>query len=171
VEPTTVNAILSGRNGAMEAWYRASVHARDEFWRGVHRVLARLANRVSADEAAKIIAAISARIPELTEEETAAIPKWEDEALLNFWNRAENQFADLVKTDEGRIQYYEMWIARAREDIARFRSAGAEVHNGVELVQRAIMRGDRKAIKQLTEDGEQVNTHILTILGSRARTG
>jgi hypothetical protein len=172
VEPTTVNAILSGRNGTgMEAWYRASVHARDEFWRGVHQVLARLANRVNAEEAAKIIAAINARVPELTAEETAALPRWKDEALLDFWNRAENQFADLVKTDEKSIQRYERWIAELRERIPACRLIGAEVHKGVEMVQLAIMRGDREVIKHYTQEGEKLSMVILEILAGNARSG
>jgi hypothetical protein len=167
VDPTIVNAILSGRNGnGMEAWYRVSVHARDEFWRGVHQVLARLANRVLAEEAAKIIAAINARIPALTANEVAALSIWVDEALLDRWKRAEKVFADRVKSEEQSIRTYEEWIADAREAIAAYQPVGAELHEGVELVQRAIIRGDREAIKQLTEEGRRVDMAILKMLAA-----
>jgi hypothetical protein len=118
----------------MEAWYWESVHARDEFWHGVHDVLARLANRVNGEEAAKIIAAINARIPMLTTDEVAALSIWEDEALLDRWKRAEQQFADRVKSEEESIRDYEKWIADARELIAAYQPAGAEIHKSFELV-------------------------------------
>jgi hypothetical protein len=168
VEPTTVNAILSGRDGTgLEAWYRASVYAREAFWHGVQQVLARLANRIGAEEAAKIIAAINVRIPMLTAEETTALPRWEDQALLNRWKRAEQEFVDLIKREEKSIRDYEKLIADARETIRVYRPAGEEVSQGVKAVQRAIVRGDRKAIKQLTEDGREVGIAILKILAGR----
>jgi hypothetical protein len=168
VEPTTVNAILSGRDGTgMEAWYRASVHARYEFWCGVHPVLARLANRVNAEEAAKIIAAINVRIPMLTAEETAALPRWKDEALLKRWKRAEQAFMDIIKREEKKIQDYEQLIADARESIDVYRPASGEASQGVKAVQRAILHCDRKAIEQLTEVERELAMGILQILAYR----
>jgi hypothetical protein len=48
---------------AVDKWRHASVIARDEFWKYVRVVLARLANRVSAEAADSIVAAIAQRIP------------------------------------------------------------------------------------------------------------
>jgi hypothetical protein len=168
LDPTTVNAILSGRNGTgMEAWYQASVHARNVFWRGVHQALARLANRVNGEQAAKILAAINARIPMLTADEVAALPRWEDEELLNRWKRCEQQFVKIAKSEEDSIRTYEKWIAKAREAIAIYRPAGEEVHQSVKHVQLAIMRGDREAIKQFAEAERKLAMDILKILANR----
>ena len=83
---------------------------------------------------------------------------------MNFGNALKN--SSLI-WDEKSIRYYEQWIADARERVAAYKSGGAFVRDGVELVEHAIMRGDRKAIKQLTEKGEQLNIDILKILANR----
>jgi hypothetical protein len=78
----------------MEQWYRTSVRTRAGFWRGVHDVLSRLSNRIDADTAAKIISAINARIPMLTADENAALPKWADDFEIEAWKGTQALLAD-----------------------------------------------------------------------------
>jgi hypothetical protein len=75
LEPANVNAILSYGEHGMEAWYRASVRARVQFWQHLHQTLSRLVNRIDQEQANKIMAAVAARIPTpmATEREFATI--------------------------------------------------------------------------------------------------
>ena len=117
--------------GSVDA--EVSVRERFEFWAGLPERLARLGNRLGADEQPKIYAALHARIPMVTPDDQRAIQEEDANDDERFW--------DLMR-DLG-----EASIQGHKEMIATFEAAIAEqtplVADAIERVERSRDRLER----------------------------
>lgn len=72
----------------------ATVAERVAFWGQLHRRLDKLSNRIGADDQAKIIGAIHARIPMVTIDEQCALQRENAEADEKFWSGLQDMNAE-----------------------------------------------------------------------------
>jgi hypothetical protein len=86
------------------------------FWASLHQRLAKLGNRVDAAAAAKVLAAVHARIAMVTAEEQRGLQLENAKADAEFWN----DFADL---HAGTVDGHKGLVAAAEKTIARSASA------------------------------------------------
>jgi hypothetical protein len=127
---------------AVSSWSIRSICARLAFWNDLEERLGRLSNRISAEEADKVRAAVHARIPKPTD---ADIEK------VEFW-RAENNRSYLqnnIKSERREIAQAERKIEESRQTITELESAVNEYDDHKrEVTQWAMSEGDRKAIEE-----------------------
>jgi hypothetical protein len=67
------------------------------FWRRLHERLAKLSNRIGADEQGKILGAIHVRIPMVTIDELRTLQRENSEADEKFWAGLQGMNAELAE--------------------------------------------------------------------------
>lgn len=78
-----------------------TIAGRVAFWTALHERLAKLANRINAEDQAKIIGAIHARVPMVTIEEQRTLQRENAEADLKFWTGHKDYEAGLAEDLKG----------------------------------------------------------------------
>jgi hypothetical protein len=125
----------------VSSWSIRSICARLEFWDGLDERLTRLSNRINADEADKVRAAVHARIPK---------PTAEDADKIEFWN-AENNRSMLqheVKGTRREIVQLEQEIEESRHRIGDLESGVNEYDDYKREIEQCFTENDRKAIEE-----------------------
>jgi hypothetical protein len=75
----------------------ATIADRVAFWRRLHERLAKLSNRIGADEQGKILGAIHVRIPMVTIDELRTLQRENSEADEKFWAGLQGMNAELAE--------------------------------------------------------------------------
>lgn len=136
--------------------YVLSIAVRLQFWHDLDSRLLRLSNRIDANEAARIRAAIHDRIPKPTAEqfEKMEITGWQQ--LLDAWQ-------GLVDDEHKKIVHREAEIAEAREAIA----SAHPVIGGLKDYLK-VLPGNPAAIEEAADERHQMDEQMLRILAIRA---
>ena len=71
------------------------------FWARLHQRLAKLANRIGAEEQGKILGSVHARIPMVTIDEQRALQRENAEAVEKFWAGLQSMSAEMATGQRG----------------------------------------------------------------------
>ena len=114
---------------ADDRWHYASLLTRREYWQKFDELMPRLANRVSAEAAAMINAAIEARIPR---------PTANDQRTLDLieMKSAARSFEHFYRWAKDDIERHEQYRARIDQELAEARKRADEL--GTEMVKAQI---------------------------------
>lgn len=96
-----------------------TVDDRIAFWRKLHERMARLGNRVSPDDQAKIFAAVHARGPMVTLEEQRSVQLRNAAADAEFWSR-------MREMNQAQAEEFKGLAARTQQNIAGLEASAAD---------------------------------------------
>lgn len=140
IEPELANAARIN----LEQWFRASITARLAFWQQLGERLARLSNRLSADETAAIRQTINERIPQPTEAELAQLRSWDIADELERWQIWKTrEVSDMTKSQR--------LIAEERAKIETAKIMVDGIDGNLAKMRQAIIGGDLNLIDQAKE--------------------
>jgi len=127
---------------AVSSWSIRSICARLAFWNDLEERLARLSNRISAEEADKLRAAVHARIPKPTDADIEKVEFWHTENDRSY-------LQNNIKSEWREIAQAERKIEESRQTIMELKSAVNEYDDHKrEVTQWAMSEGDRQAIEE-----------------------
>jgi hypothetical protein len=138
IAPEQINVITDGK---LEDWSRFSIERRRHFWDELEARLARLSNRLGADETAKVREAIHARIPKPTRGELGLVESFE-------WKRIRDEWARRKEGARKEIADYEEEIAKARAEIAVVEPVISDIDENMRKVQLRLAQGDDSVIEE-----------------------
>ena len=113
-----------------------TIRDRLDFWKYVEPRLDRLANRIGPDERAKIIDALDARIPVLTDDDLRSVQEDNAKHDQKFWGDVRDTNADVAAR-------HRSIIARAEEEIANVMSTAEEVAERIDVATDRVARIER----------------------------
>ena len=96
----------------------SQVRERLKFWAALPDRLARLANRIEAENQTRIYGAIHARIPMVTADEQRALQEENAKADERFWSRLRDMYAEKVEGEKGLLVSTERAIAASQASMA-----------------------------------------------------
>jgi hypothetical protein len=149
--------------GAIDRHALPSLASRLAFWHELDARLVRLSNRIEADAITKVQESIHARIPRPTSDEIAAHE-------VEQWQKLHAGYQRLVDNRLESIADYEVIIAAARDDIARFEPAVAEIGENVQKVQQRVSDGDLGFVGESAEARVGATGALLRILAKDTRS-
>jgi hypothetical protein len=140
-------------------WSIRSIWARLDFWDDLEERLGRLSNRISAEEADKVRAAVHARIPKPTDADIEKIEFWDAENYRSY-------FQNNIKSGRREIAQAERKIEESRQTITELESTVNEYDDHKrEVTQWAMSEGDRKAIEErMSKSFERIDEAFESIL-------
>jgi hypothetical protein len=110
--------------------------SRVTFWAQLHARLARLANRIGADDSAKIMAAAHARIPMPTAEEQRALQLENIKAEAGFWGSLEELHAGDIECEKALAACVNAKIAEAETERAKAADNAAAAKERLAKIER-----------------------------------
>ena len=113
-----------------------AVADRVTFWKKLHERLAKLANRVGAEDQAKIMGAIHARIPMVMVPEQQGLQLENIEADQRFWNSMRENWEEQVAGKKAIVAKLERDIAEAQTEAARASEHVANAQARIERLQK-----------------------------------
>jgi hypothetical protein len=111
---------------------RPTIGARLAFWRELHQRLARLGNRIAADDSAAILGAVQARVPVATVDEQAVERKARLERDLRWWRGHLEASEEFVEAHKGFKTAAEKQIETWSNEVDRARAGLADVEAALE---------------------------------------
>jgi hypothetical protein len=163
--PERANAI----RGSIVEWYAKSISARCAFWAGLDERLARLANRISADDAAKVRASVQERIPRPSPEDIEQVEAWNASQEAGRWETLRDHYQGLIDDEQKRIAAHEKHIEKARGWIAVTEPVINEINSNVRKIQQRAASGDRSFVKVSAEGRAKATQSLLSTLARKSK--
>jgi hypothetical protein len=147
-------------------WHVRSISARLAFWNGLDERLARLSNRISTEDAAKVRDSIQTRIPRPTDEDLNQLEAWSAMQEVAEWENLRDGFQRVIDGDRARIAGYEASIEELRGKIDTVAPVISEVNSNARTVQQRLAEGDRNIVKESCKAREEVSLGLGTLLAA-----
>jgi hypothetical protein len=136
-----------------------SVADRITFWARLHERLAKLANRVTAEDHGKVLGAIHVRVPMVTPDEQRALQLENAKADARFWDNLAEMHGDVAQGHKGLIAVAERTVANSEnakaasaEHVAQAKDRIARIERG-ENVEGGLIRSEVNIEDILIEAG------------------
>jgi hypothetical protein len=157
--------------GSIDGHALPSIFDRLAFWHELDNRLARLSNRISADDAAKVRASVHERIPKPSAGDIERLELWNAGQEVEGWEKLRDGYQRLADDEQKAIAAFEQDIELSRKRIAAVKSTIRQISTNVSVVQQRLAQGDRSVIKESAEARDKQDASFLGILYSKAMNG
>jgi hypothetical protein len=126
------------------------------FWQRSHERLAKLSNRVTAEQHAKVLGAIHKRVPMVTADEQRDLQRANAEADAQFWDGIADVYADTVEDHEGLVAFAESKIANMEAQRADAAENAAKAKDRIARLERGETVEGGLGKPMTAEDAERI---------------
>jgi hypothetical protein len=138
--------------GDLARWYADSISVRSAFWNALEEKLARLGNRINADDAVKIRASIKPRIPKPTADDVAQVEAWLATLEVPGWERLQNDYRHMIDRERKKIAGLEEDIKASRDVIGSVEGLVSNIDHNIHSIQVRLAHGDKTVVEESAKE-------------------